>query len=71
MPCGEFLHIFYGEYVAVMGPSDQESQPYESAGLPGYPTGGSYYLDGQEVSQLEADQLALVRNQNRLCLPEL
>ena len=36
-----------------------------------HPTSGEYWLDGQEVSSLSADERAMVRNQqDRLCLPE-
>ncbi|HHW61367.1 MAG TPA: ABC transporter ATP-binding protein [Syntrophomonadaceae bacterium] len=61
---GISAHILPGEYIAVMGPSGSgKSTLMNLLGCLDTPTGGSYYLDGQEVSQLEADQLALVRNQ--------
>jgi putative ABC transport system ATP-binding protein len=57
------LDIGRNEYVAIMGPSGSgKSTMMNMIGCLDTPTGGEYWLNGQEVSQLTDDQLARVRN---------
>ena len=59
---GVNLHIAKGELVAIMGPSGSgKSTMLNQMGCLDTPTSGSYYLDGKEVSQLTAADLARVR----------
>ncbi len=60
---GVSLDIGRNEYVAIMGPSGSgKSTMMNMIGCLDTPTGGEYWLNGQEVSQLSDDQLARVRN---------
>jgi putative ABC transport system ATP-binding protein len=52
-----------GEFVAIMGPSGSgKSTLMHILGALDTPTSGSYVLDGQEVSKLTDDELAVIRN---------
>ncbi len=52
-----------GEMVAIMGSSGSgKSTLLNLIGCLDRPTGGTYYLDGENVSQLDKDQLAIIRN---------
>lgn len=58
------LEIHEGEFVVIMGPSGSgKSTIMNIIGCLDRPTGGSYLLDGREVSRLSDDELAVVRNQ--------
>ena len=60
---GVSLDIARNEYLAIMGPSGSgKSTMMNMIGCLDTPTGGEYWLNGQEVSQLSDDQLARVRN---------
>ncbi|MDQ1350264.1 MAG: putative transport system ATP-binding protein [Acidobacteriota bacterium] len=61
---GVFLKIEKGEFVSLMGPSGSgKSTLMNIIGCLDTPTGGSYYLEGRDVSGLTFDQLSEVRNQ--------
>ena len=57
------MEIQQGEFLAVMGPSGSgKSTLMHLLGCLDQPTGGRYFLDGDEISLLTRDQLALIRN---------
>ncbi len=57
------LTIEKGEYVAIMGASGSgKSTLMNIIGCLDTPTGGSYYLNGQNVAKLNDNQLASIRN---------
>jgi len=60
---GVSLKVASGELVALMGASGSgKSTLMNILGCLDRPTSGEYWLDGQEVSRLSADQRAFVRN---------
>jgi len=61
---GISLEIQHGELVAIMGASGSgKSTLMNILGCLDSPTGGRYLLDGEDVSKLDRDQLADLRNQ--------
>jgi putative ABC transport system ATP-binding protein len=57
------LHINKGEYVALMGPSGSgKSTLMNLLGCLDTPTGGTYILNGKQVSEMEDEELAEIRN---------
>jgi putative ABC transport system ATP-binding protein len=55
--------ILKGDLLAIMGPSGSgKSTLMNIIGCLDKPTGGKYYLEGQEVSQMNKNQLAGIRN---------
>lgn len=57
------LDIFPNEYVAIMGPSGSgKSTLMNMIGCLDSPSSGSYWLNGQDVSQMDDAELADVRN---------
>jgi len=60
---GVDFRVKRGEFVAVMGPSGSgKSTLMNILGCLDRPTGGTYVLDGEDVSRLSKDKLAGVRN---------
>ncbi len=60
---GVSLEIGRGDMVALMGASGSgKSTLMNILGCLDRPTSGQYWLDGQELSQLSADERALIRN---------
>jgi len=60
---GVSLDIYQNEYVAIMGPSGSgKSTLMNLLGCLDTPTDGSYVLNGTDVSQMEDNELAEIRN---------
>src|SRR5665647_637604 len=57
------LKIEKGEFTAIMGPSGSGKSTFMNIlGCLDRMDGGTYFLNGQDVSNLEDNQLALIRN---------
>jgi putative ABC transport system ATP-binding protein len=62
--CGVSLTVQRGEVLSIMGPSGSGKSTFMNIlGALDRPTSGTYFLNGQRVSDLKDDQLALIRNQ--------
>jgi putative ABC transport system ATP-binding protein len=58
------LQIQENEFVAIMGPSGSgKSTLMNILGCLDRPTSGGYFLAGEDVSRMDKDQLAVIRNQ--------
>jgi len=61
---GLSFDIAEGEFVAIMGPSGSgKSTLMHILGLLDRATGGHYYLDGGDVTKLDDEELAILRNE--------
>ncbi|MBN1165371.1 MAG: ABC transporter ATP-binding protein [Candidatus Krumholzibacteriota bacterium] len=60
---GVDLKIDRNEYISIMGPSGSGKSTFMNIlGCLDTPTAGTYFLNGKEVSNLEDDELARIRN---------
>ena len=60
---GVNLSIDKGEFVSIMGPSGSgKTTLMNIIGCLDTPTSGSYYLNNQSISELNDNELAMIRN---------
>ncbi len=60
---GVDLSIVPGDYLAIMGPSGSGKSTFMNLlGCLDTPSDGDYFLDGQNVAQMDKDALAILRN---------
>ncbi len=58
------LRVKRGELLAIMGPSGSGKSTFlHLLGCLDRPSGGHYWLDGEEVSEMDSNRLAWIRNQ--------
>jgi len=63
--CDVDLKIEQGQYIAIMGPSGSgKSTLLNVLGCLDRPTSGQYWLGGKDVSQLDDDELSLIRGKH-------
>lgn len=61
---GVDLKIYPNDYVAVMGPSGSgKSTLMNMLGCLDTPTSGQYYFEGEDVAEMDDNELAFIRNQ--------
>ena len=61
---GVDLKIYQNDYIAIMGPSGSgKSTLMNMLGCLDTPTSGQYYFEGEDVADMDDNELAFIRNQ--------